>query len=313
MRAQWPRLVTDAPMVKMTMRRPLLRLFGLVALLYAQPAWANEFDDFQQARSAYEAADYNRALALFSALVGGEVPRLQNHSLVLESLKYLGATHLFLGQTEQSEELFRRLLKLDRDYVLDPLAFPEEVQKVFARVKAELEVEVAAQREAELSAREQQVQREQARAAAEAERMRELVELARTERVEVRNSRWLALLPFGIGQFQNGHEGLGYLLLISETLLTAAVMTTYVAHQSISCMSSLNANVCEDARFAERAYRYGNQASAGALALVAIAGILDAQIRFTGNRSTERQRRLPAHLEPPVDLSFTGTGLRVRF
>ena len=143
--------------------------------------------------------------------------------------------------------------------------------------------------------------------------MRELLELARTERVEEHNSRWLALLPLGVGQFQNGNDGLGYLLLLSQSALLAASITTYALHEDLNRQVPVSDADRQDARFAERAYRYTNQVSVGVLALVTFAGILDAQIRFRDSRVTERTRRLPPHLEGPPNVAFTGSGVRIKF
>ena len=57
--------------------------------------------------------------------------------------------------------------------------------------------------------------------------------LASQESVVVRHSRWIAALPFGVGQFQNGQEGLGYALLVSEALLAGASITSGVIYMEL--------------------------------------------------------------------------------
>src|SRR5262245_16024546 len=109
--------------------------------LSASRVCANDFEDFGAARSAYDAQDYRRAAALFEALAGGDTPTLTNKSLVLESKKYLAASYLFLKKLTVAELEFERLLRIDPEYQLDPLAFPEEVQRLFARVKTRLDAE----------------------------------------------------------------------------------------------------------------------------------------------------------------------------
>src|ERR1700755_276185 len=107
----------------------------LVAALLTTGAWicapgpgarANDFEEFEAARGAYEAQDYARAVLLFETLAGGDNPGLSNRSLVLESKKYLGAAYLFQGKLPEAEREFERLLRLDPQYMLDPLGFPEE-------------------------------------------------------------------------------------------------------------------------------------------------------------------------------------------
>lgn len=277
-----------------------------------QRVHANDFDNFQRARTAYEAGRYSRAAKLFDNLVGEEVPQLQNRSLVLESLKYLGASQLFLGETDHAERQFERLLELDLNYVLDPLAFPEEVQRVFRRVKKRLEQAAVAQAKEEAEARDKQLAEQQRWQRLQTERNQELLKLATTERVEIRYSRLTALVPFGVGQFQNGDSTLGWTLAVAQGLLLATAVTTYLLHDS------LRAGRPEDlgeARFAERAYRYANQASASLLGLLMVGGIVDAQVRFRPGRTLERERPLPPELLPQETprVSVSATGLRVRF
>lgn len=284
----------------------------LLVLVLPGPARANDFDEFQQARAAYERGAYGTARELFLELVGDEPPRLSNQSLILESLKYLAASELFKGDAEEAARQFRRLLSRESDYVLDPLAFPEEVQRVFARVKAELKVEAQTRIDAEAKAEAEAAARKRARDAAEEERLQRLLDLAKIERVEVRNSRWIALLPFGAGQFQNGDRGLGVLLAVSQVLLAGASVTTYALHEGLRDERPIPEQR-SDAQFAERAYRYTNQASIVALVAVAVAGIIDAQIRFHEAHVTERKRSLPPELLAKPKLSFTGDGFRLQF
>lgn len=221
----------DAPM--MPLRPSLPNLSGLcVMLCLACAAWsppvarANEFDDFQQARQAYDAGDYARSESLFSSLVGGEVPRLRNRSLVIESHKYLGASYLFVGKPGAAEQQFERLLRMELDYVLDPLAFPREVQVVFEGVRARLKAEKQAAAEREAQAAADAALERQAALDAQQARLQRLRALAATERVHELNSRWIALLPFGVGQYQNDDRRLGLTLAISEGLLLGTHLTT---------------------------------------------------------------------------------------
>jgi tetratricopeptide (TPR) repeat protein len=294
-----------------------LGLFGVFAPCWASQARANDFEDFEKARSAYDAQDYAKAVKLFEQLAGGDVPQLNNRSLVLESKKYLGASYLFLGRISQAEQEFTRLLRLDPGYVLDPLAFPEDVQRAFNRVKKQLE--------ADRRASEEEKKREEARIAREREenarreraRWAELTQLAQTEKVHEVRSRWVALVPFGAGQFQNGHTSLGAVLAVSEGSLLALSMVTYFLHDHLRGQHPTPAEI-PDARLAERGFRYTNQISFALFAVIAVAGVVDAQIRFQPSYEYERKRPLPADLQdqqPAVsfDVHLTGASLKLRF
>jgi tetratricopeptide (TPR) repeat protein len=285
-----------------------------LCLCWSLPARANDFEEFEAARSAYDAQDYARAAQLFEALVGGEVPRLTNRSLVLESQKYLGASYLFLTQLDQAAEHFERLLHMDPEYMLDPLAFPEEVQRLFAQVKTRLESEQRAAEEARKREEERLVKLQLDRARKERERWDQLFKLAETERVHDVRSRWLGIVPFGVGQFQNGHDGLGLVLAVSQASLLAISLTAFILHDNLRGQEPVGSKR-EDARLAEQAFRYTNQVSFSLFAVLAVTGVLDAQVRFHGTRTYERTRPLPPDLYggPELSVSPGGAELRLRF
>jgi tetratricopeptide (TPR) repeat protein len=279
-------------------------------------ARANDFEDFENARSAYEAQDYAKAAARFEALAGGDVPQLTNRSLVLESKKYLGASYLFLGKIGQAEQEFTRLLRMDPAYLLDPLAFPEEVQRLFARVKKQVDADHLAS-ETERIREKQRIEREQTeRTERERARWAQLTKLAQVETVHEVRSRWLAFVPFGAGQFQNGQTSLGAVLAVSEGSLLALSIVTYVLHDHLRGQQPTPTEIA-DARLAEQGFRYTNQISFALFAILAVTGVIDAQIRFQPTNDYERKRPLPPDLSQAPELSFdlTGTGasLRLRF
>jgi hypothetical protein len=269
----------------------------IVALLAAAaavplPARANDFDQFQNARAAYDSLNYELAAQLFEGLLQ-DADLEEQRPLVVESYKYLGATYLFLGRQAEGEAQFARLLELEPEYVLDPLAFPAEVQRTFAAVKQRLqERRRRAAEEAARAAAEAEAARTAARAAQQ-QRLDRLMQLARTERVEQRRSRMIAMLPFGIGQFQNDDDGLGLVLAVSETALLATGVTTYFLHQA---QPDRPKDLSEAQNF-ERIYRTSNQISMALFAAVAIAGIVDAQLRFRETTITDRERELPPDLQ----------------
>lgn len=300
-------------------RRPLAaRAFSLVFVAAILACWtalarANDFEEFEKARSAYDSQDYARAARLFEALGGGDVPKLTNRSLVLESKKYLGASYLFLGKLPQAEQEFTRLLRMDPAYQLDPLGFPEEVQRLFLRVQKQLDAERHAA-EAERQREEQRVQRERTeRAQYTQERWARLTELAETETVSEVHSRWLAMVPFGAGQFQNGHASLGAILAVSEGSLLALSIVTYFLHDSLRGQTP-SPDEIDDARLAEQGFRYTNQISFALFAIIAVTGVIDAQVRFQSSVDYQRKRPLPPDLQgPEVSVSPTGASFKLRF
>jgi tetratricopeptide (TPR) repeat protein len=287
-----------------------LRFAVLVALFVgvgSPSAKANDFEEFEAARSAYERQDYARSAELFEGLVGGEVPRLTNRSLVLESQKYLGASYLFLGKLDRADQHFERLLRMDPEYMLDPLAFPEEVQGRFAAVKTRLESERRAGEQARKREEERLKRAQEERQRKEHERWEKLFKLAETEQVHETRSRWLAMVPFGVGQFQNGHDGLGLVLAASEASLVVISITAFALHENLRGQKPAPSEI-DNARLAERAFRYTNQISFSLFAVLAVVGVIDAQVRFQGTRVYDRKRPLPPDLYGGPELSLSPTG-----
>jgi len=278
----------------------------LTSIVVAAPARANDFDDFQAARTAYEAADYQLARERFEVLVGGEVSRLENRSLTLESHKYLAATYLFLRETPRAEQQFERLLTLDQKYVLDPIGFPHDVQVAFERVRTRLAEARAEKAKAEAQAARDardaklEMRREQQR------RIDQLRRLASTERVEQRRSRLVAMVPFGVGQFQNDDEGLGIFFAVAGGTLLVANVSMFFARESL-IQSDQNVEATATV------LQYGTNISAGLLAVVAIVGVIDAQMRFVPTRTIERRRKLPEPLRERFEFGLSPTGAELRF
>jgi hypothetical protein len=263
----------------------------------AQPTFvrANDFDQFQNARVAYESLNYALAADLFQGLLAAVLPS-DHRPVVIESRKYLAAAYLFLGHKVEAEAQFALLLRAAPDYVLDPLTFPEEVGKTFAAVKVRLDQERVRDREERQRVEAAQQGKVQLAAKEQRERLQRLIELASTQRVEQVRSRWVAMVPFGVGQFQNGHDGLGLLLAVGEGTLLAASIVSFVFHDSLRGQKPKPTEI-DNAKLAEAAFRYTNQISLGLFAAVAVTGIVDAQLRFSPIQSLDRPRPLPDDLK----------------
>lgn len=292
-------------------------LVGLTAAAIVLPlapahVYANDFAEFEAARAAYDAQDYALAAKRFEALGGGDTPALTNRSLLLESKKYLGASYLFVGKLQLAEAEFERLLRLDPQYVLDPIAFPEDVQRLFNKVKTRLDAERRTAEEQQRRESERGIRAETKRQTAEQQRWARLVEVAETEHVTEVRSRWVALMPFGIGQVQNGHGSLGAILAVSEGSLLLIGFVSWLVHEDLRGQNPI-ASQRDEFSVTERVARYTNQVSMGLFGALAITGIIDAQVRFEGDREGTRKRSLPPELTKPPELSIGGEGLRLQW
>ncbi|MAQ15623.1 MAG: hypothetical protein CMN30_26935 [Sandaracinus sp.] len=285
-------------------------LFGGVSV-----ASADEIADFEEAREAYDAQRYERAVTLFEALVGGEVPTIRNEILVLESRKYLGAAYLFVDRRPAAEQQFAMLLREDPAYELDPLAFPAAVQEVFGSVRERItEEREAAERDRERADERFRVEAELERAR-QLERMARLEVLAREQIVEIPNSRLVATVPFGIGQIQNRHYVFGRFLAITEAVTLVGTLTTYGIHEWAKNQLPQTSSVDQPRlRRIGRAMRGLNYGMFSLFAGFLVVGIIDAHVRFVPFHRETRERELPEDLRegPDVNLSLGGDGIELR-
>jgi tetratricopeptide (TPR) repeat protein len=289
-------------------------LGSVLACALSGHARANDYEDFEAARSAYESQDYARAAARFDALGGGDNPALTNRSLLMESKKYLAASYLFLGKLQLAEAEFDRLLRLDPQYILDPLGFPEEVQRLFARVKTRVDAERKVAEEERRREVERQSRSQLQRETTEHERWTKLTRLAETEHVREVRTRWVALMPFGIGQVQNGHGSLAAVLAVSEGSLLLISFVSWLVHENLRGQTPAPSQR-DEFSVTERVSRYTNQVSLGLFGALALTGIIDAQLRFQGDQESIRKRPLPPDLRqgPSVSLGAGGLKLHVQF
>lgn len=303
------------------MRRTTLT--GLVVVMmaaFALPVAADELSDFETARRNYERQSYEKAARGLESLVGGAVPRARNPVVRLEARKYLGATYLFLAKDEAAREQFRLLLEEDPDYDIDQLAFPEAVVQTFQEVRAQVKEELAKKRAFEEARKQRERAAELEALISQQQRLQALEELAATETVEKVNSRWIAALPFGIGQFQNENRKLGIMFAVTESAFLAASIATFVGHNSLRDENPAPSEL-ERAERVEKALRIGNWASVGALLSFYIAGVIEAEVRFKPVIRSTRKRDLPDELQSPqsmrpqlrFELGLTGGKMRVDF
>lgn len=216
--------------------RPALVLAA--ALAAAAPASAQQAERAQQlegedaaaeqvrlAQRDFEYGDYGKVSQRLAGLV--EVGRFQTPELRARAYTLLGEALLLQNPPREAEahRSFLELLFLDPDTELDPFYVPPRVIEFFEREKKELEPQIAplrAQRRAEKEARRRAFEEEaQRRRQEEAERRLRSIQ-PNVERTVIQHEFWVSLLPFGLGQLQNGDRTLGYTLATLEVIFAAA-------------------------------------------------------------------------------------------
>jgi hypothetical protein len=182
-------------------------------------------EQVRQAQREFEYGDYARVSQRLAPLV--EVGRFQTPELRARAYTLLGEALLLQTPPREAEahRAFLELLYLDPDTELDPFYVPPRVIDFFEREKKELEPQIAplrAQRRAEKEARRRAREEEAARRQKEEAERRMRALQPNVERTVVQHEFWVSLLPFGIGQLQNGDRSLGYTLATLEVIFGAA-------------------------------------------------------------------------------------------
>ncbi len=204
----------------------------LVALMLSQAPTPSDQDTrsaaeaMNRARVTFEYGDYAQASKLLSALV--EAGRFDSLQTRAEAYRLLGLSLFYQGRKGEAYSAFLEYLYIDPDAELDPFYVPPAAVSFFEQVKKEAEPRLAPLREQKRAEREAQ----QRAAAEEAERRRQrelederkrLAQMSPSiERRVVEHQFWVTMLPFGLGQLQNGDRALGIFFATSELITGAA-------------------------------------------------------------------------------------------
>jgi len=277
----------------------------------------DEQAEFEKGRNAYRAQKYEEADARFLRMLDPEHGSLHDKVLIKQARMYWAATRVALHQDEDARGQFEILLNEDPHYEPDPLAFPTDVVNAFIDTRARLH------------ARLEEIQREQYRRAAERKareevahqrevaRLKMLEKLAGEAEVTEKHSRWIALLPFGAGQFQNGQRTLGWFFVATESTLVAGGLVTVPIYwadlaKANQTYSLPTAPIAQQYLDRANTVQYINLALYGALAATVIAGAIQAEVAYVPDPVSIRPRAVPElpaappPAAPPSPLSFGG-------
>ncbi len=270
----------------------------LMLMLAPRVVRGDETDDFANAKNAFEAGEYEAAINRFNSLLQAG---LQNPGLLLETHKLLGICYLFTGNREAAKDQFTKLLTRSPKYSLDPLLYPIEVVDFFTEIKQRNEKRLEELAEMQALQAKKRREEEELRRQAEIEKLRRNVYV---ERSRVQHSRLVAAIPFGAGQFQNGHKLKGALFLSFELAFTGASIVTYFLHAGLRSRAAKpfdNPNQREEYETREKAYRIANYVSLGVLGGVVVAGLIDSFYFFrpeTVSWKSVEENQVPRDLRP---------------
>ena len=250
---------------------------------------------FESALRYYRAGQYQKVIDTLEPLL---YPTIQFSSpdRVIEAQKLLGISHLFRKNEAAARKEFLAIYTQRPDYRFDPLTDPLVAVETFEAVKRENEEAMR-----QILAEEQQDRRAEELREADAERERQRLEvLSQTvvERTTEKHVYWLNFIPFGAGQFQNGHTTKGFVLLGTQLGLAALSLSTALTLRASYDTGQVPASEWETAQALQL-----TQIISGGLCLAAIAyGIIDALYFYEDETSTvqEYQRPLSWQISPNV-------------
>jgi tetratricopeptide (TPR) repeat protein len=187
--------------------------------------------ELKRAKDKFEFGHYADAAGALRQLLATDPDLTQDEAV--DAYRMLGISEYHLGDLPQARAAFVHLLSYDPDFALDPFLVPPAIVEFFDRVKKEHEAALAPLRERKRALREQQ------RLAEDAKRRLLAEEQARsgppTKIVRVQERIYLFnWMPFGAGQFQNGHKAKGTAIAAGELVAGLVNVSAIVLHSQIA-------------------------------------------------------------------------------
>jgi hypothetical protein len=256
----------------------------------------------RRAISLYDTGRYEACVDAFTLLLDPEESRrLRSPSKVESARVYHGACLIGVGRTLEAETVFRQaILENPQMKTPDSLLFPEAVVELFLRVRESMLDEIRKAEQKRLRDAEARADREQLLRKLEKERVDQLVKLATTESVVERHERWMAFVPYGVGQFQNHNDGLGWFFLGSETAVTTVFLASlYMTswYGSKTDDQGVTRQQIRELSAAQRDAYFVSSISGWGLFGLYLVGIVEANIAYVPEIRRERTRELPKALK----------------
>jgi hypothetical protein len=197
-------------------------IFTVLLFQAAAPAATEEL---QRGKNAYDRGEFARAVEVVRPLLYPEI-RLHTDNQIVQSHRILGVSYLFEKQQAEATQEFRKLLQLSPDYHFDPLLDPPEVVDFFNTVRKEYSTELA-----QLEVKRKEMERARQREKEECDKVRAGPSVI--EKRVGRNSFAISFIPFGAGQFQNGHRKKGWTFLVVESTLGAVSIAALATNLAV--------------------------------------------------------------------------------
>lgn len=250
-----------------------------------------------RATTYYETGQYAECVAAFEGLLQPASPRALSSPKQIEDARiYYAACLMAQGRMQDADAQFRAAIEENPQLAVpSSLVFPQAVIDRFIVIREQMldEIREAQERQARKARQEAREARE--RAEAERRRIAALERLAGQETVVVKNRRWMASLPFGIGQIQNRDYALGAVFLTSEVAMVGTAITAVSIQLGLYAKANRGGGLTDaGARQLTRNLHTAHVvtwSALGGFAATALAGIIEANLSFVPEfREGVRQR-----------------------
>jgi hypothetical protein len=175
---------------------------------------------FDRGRTAFERAEYKRAIEILSPLLYPEL-LLESEGEQVAAHRMLSIAYLFENREDDARREFKKLLALRPEFRFEPLLDSQRVVTFFEEFLRQEKAYVA-----DL----ERLRQERIKAREEEKRRIASMNLTPTVLRYERHSFAVALIPFGAGQFQNGERRKGWWFFGVESALAAVSLGAFVTN-----------------------------------------------------------------------------------
>jgi tetratricopeptide (TPR) repeat protein len=280
-----------------------------VVLLGGRVSLADELSEFEKGRNSYSVGRYEEAAERFAQMLDSNSDDpLTSPQLIEQARIYRAASLLAIGRLAEADHEIETILRTNPSAYPDPVVFPGIVLDRFTDVRGRIRQELESKAQEKARQEQLRLQREHERRERERERVAALEKIAQQETHTEHHSRWLAALPFGVGQFQNDQTALAWTLLVTETALATTTVVTSAVVQNLQSKGT-EPNV-DPIALNERVSttKTINHVVFAAWVLTAAGGIAHAQWTFVPERKHVRKRELPPELRPAPTIGVVPGG-----
>jgi len=227
--------------------------------------------DLAEGKQAYLRHDYGEVEARLRPLLYPTV-ELSSEEAVIEARRLLALSCFFQKKMPEARNEVISILAIKPTYELNRYVDPPVAVSFFANIRKEQD-----QRLADIRRREMEDEEERRRLADEERRRLAAGNHVLVEKTIERHSRALAMLPFGIGQWQNGARKKAIFFATSELVLGALSLSMWIT--TAVRFPDGRYDPINDGTLAHGLY-YTQVSSGAAFWALCVAGIIEAQINY---------------------------------